>query len=88
MMATKRYNPVYDRYIPTRAYDAFETMVYGEVTNSSIFREINRPDTYAMIYQKGRIEYGPLRIKLKFLLKFLRNSCARTFTPERLHLEL
>ena len=55
MMATKRYNPVFDRYIPVRAYDAFETMVYGEVTNSSIFREINRPDTYAMIFQKGRI---------------------------------
>ena len=25
--------------------------------------------------------YGPLRIALKFLLKFLRNSCARTLSP-------
>ena len=31
---------------------------------------------------------GPLRIELKFLLKFLRSCCARTFTPERLQLQL
>ena len=30
---------------------------------------------------------GPLRIVLKFLLKLLRNRCARTFTPERLQLQ-
>ena len=33
-------------------------------------------------------ETGPLRIELKFLLQFLRNSCARTFTSYRLQLEL
>ena len=33
-------------------------------------------------------DLGVLRIELKFLLLFLRNRCARTFTPERLKLEL
>ena len=33
-------------------------------------------------------ERGALRIELKLLLKFLRNRCTRTFTPERLKLEL
>ena len=33
-------------------------------------------------------ECGALRIELKFLLYFLRNRCTRTFTPERLKLEL
>ena len=33
-------------------------------------------------------DHGPLRIELKFLLYFLRNRCAPTFTPERLQLEL
>ena len=31
---------------------------------------------------------GSLRIELKFLLTFLRNRCARTFTSERLQFEL
>ena len=53
MMATQRYNPVYSYYTPVRAYDAFETLVFGEITNNSLFREVNRPDTYAMIFQKG-----------------------------------
>ena len=36
----------------------------------------------------GVYDQGVLRIKLKFLLYFLRNRCARTLTPERLKLEL
>ena len=54
MMATQRYNNVLKRFIPVRAYDAFETLVQGSVTQNSIFREIRRPYTYATIFQKGK----------------------------------
>ena len=53
MMATQYYAPKVDFYTPTDAYEAFETLVYGNVTGESLFRTLDRPDTYAAIIQKG-----------------------------------
>ena len=53
MMATQRFNPKADYYTPEDAFDAFETLVYGNVTGESLFRAVERKETYATIFQKG-----------------------------------
>ena len=56
--------------------------IFWGVTLSCILR------VHATVHTHEPTHYGVLRIELKFLLYFVRNRCARTFTPERLKLEL
>ena len=53
MMATQRFNPISDKYTPEDAFDAFETLVFGNVTGESLLRSTGRYVTYATIFQKG-----------------------------------
>ena len=54
MMASQRFSKQVPRYTATEAYDAFETLVFGEVTNTSLLRTLNKPETYATIFQNGK----------------------------------
>ena len=72
MMATQRFNPKADYYTPEDAFDAFETLVYGNVTGESLFRAVERKETYATIIQKGECR---LSVFNKLSRKFDRPRC-------------
>ena len=61
MISTQRFIYRYDSYKNTKqfkAYDAIETLLYGEANKASTLRQV--PDdgtTYGLIYQKGMFYY-------------------------------
>lgn len=39
-----------------KVYDALETLIFGEVTQTSLLRTVNdQGDTYALAFQKGKL---------------------------------
>ena len=84
MLQESRSKCIYsERKVEYCACDSFGS-IYFHITWT--FVKLNGKNGKKREHEKD--DNSPLRIEQKFLLQFLRNSCVRMFTSERLQLEL